>query len=332
MRTKRTAVESRSEAERPADRALRAHLLNALDRTPLLQALPRMHRRKVAALAEFAHHDDGATIVRAGDAGDALHVVLMGRVRVSAAGLEDQPLSAGDPFGELSLIDEAPRSATVIADGPVSTARIGRADFQHLVHDEPGFAAGLLPGLALVARELLWAEDGPVGDHGRVGDWSGPVDTGPDRSEAAGAMLEGRDALGWLLLLRHVAVLAAVPERHLRHVARLVTVERYADGVNVVLAGARGDSMHIILNGRARVRTPSGHTATLAEDDCFGELALIDGAPRSATVSALGELTTARIARKDFQRLLKSEAAIAVGLLDGLVRTIRDMQRSPLRD
>jgi CRP/FNR family transcriptional regulator, cyclic AMP receptor protein len=327
MRRKRTAVESRSETERPADRALRAHLLNALDRTPLLQALPRLHRRKVAALAEFAHYDDGATIVRAGDVGDALHVVLMGRVRVTAAGLEDQPLSVGDPFGELSLIDGAPRSATVIADGPVSTARIGRADFQHLVHDEPGFAAGLLPGLALVVRELLRAEDGSVGDHGRVGDWREGADE-PTRAEAAGLVLQGRDALGWLLLLRHVAVFAAVPERHLQHVARLVTVERYADGANVVLAGARGDAMHIILNGRARVRTPSGHTATLTEDDCFGELALIDGAPRSATVSALGELTTARITRKDFQKLLKSEPAIAVGLLDGLVRTIRDMQHA----
>jgi CRP-like cAMP-binding protein len=286
-----------------------------------------MHRRKVAALAEFVHYDDGATIVRAGDAGDALHVVLMGHVRVSAAGLEDQPLSAGDPFGELSLIDEAPRSATVTADGPVSTARIGRADFQHLVHDDPGFAAGLLPGLALVVRELLRAEGGPVEDHGSVGDWREGADE-PTRAEAAGLVLQGRDALGWLLLLRHVGVLSAVPERHLRHVARLVTVERYADGVNVVLAGARGDSMHIILDGRARVRTPSGHTAMLGEDDCFGELALIDGAPRSATVSAVGELTTARIARKDFQRLLKSEPAIAVGLLDGLVRTIRDMQRA----
>ncbi len=327
MRTKRTAVESRAEAERPADRALRAHLLNALDRTPLLQALPRLHRHKVAALAEFAHHEDGAIIVRAGDVGDALHVVLMGRVRVSVAGSEDQPLSAGDAFGELSLIDGAPRSATVIADGPVSTGRIGRADFQHLVHDEPGFAVGLLPGLALVARELLQAEDGPVGDHSRVGDWRGGADESAP-GEAAGAVLPGRAALGWLLLLRHVRVLAAVPERHLQHVARLVTVERYDDGANVVLAGARGDSMHIILNGCARVRTPSGHTATLGEDDCFGELALIDGAPRSATVSAIGELNTARITRKDFQKLLKSEPAIAVGLLDGLVRTIRDMQQT----
>jgi CRP/FNR family transcriptional regulator len=86
--------------------------------------------------------------------------------------------------------------------------------------------------------------------------------------------------------------------------------------------------MHIILDGRARVRTPSGHTAVLGEDDCFGELALIDGAPRSATVTAVGELTTAMVTRKEFQKLLKSEPEVAIGLLDGLVRTIRDLQQT----
>ena len=109
-----------------------------------------------------------------------------------------------------------------------------------------------------------------------------------------GQVMEGKDALGWLL--------APPSRRGLRGAERAApaarreggTVERYADGATVVLAGARGDSMHIILNGRARVRTPGGHTRTLGDDDCFGELALLDGGNRSATVTAVGELTTAR--------------------------------------
>ena len=54
----------------------------------------------------------------------------------------------------------------------------------------------------------------------------------------------------------------------------------------MVLAGARGDSLHIILDGRARVRNAERHTRMLEVDDCFGELSLLDGAPRAATVSA----------------------------------------------
>ena len=105
-----------------------------------------------------------------------------------------------------------------------------------------------------------------------------------------------------------------------------MTVERYDRGATIVVAGAPGDALHVILNGRARVRTPGGHTRALDTNDCFGELALIDGAPRAATVTAVSELTTARIARADFQKLLKAEPDMAIGLLDGVMPTVRDLQ------
>ena len=75
------------------------------------------------------------------------------------------------------------------------------------------------------------------------------------------------------------------------------------------------------------MRTPGGHTRALETNDCFGELALIvDGAPRAATVTAVSELTTARIARADFQKLMKAEPDMAIGLLDGVMPTVRDLQ------
>ena len=183
--------------------------------------------------------------------------------------------------------------------------------------------------MALIARDLLRADAAALPDHGQVGEWR----TGDDSkalTEATGEAIEGRDALGWLLLLRHVGVFEALSEQHLHRVARLFIIERYSDGDTVVLAGARGDSLHIILNGRARVRTPGGHTRALGPDDCFGQLALIDGAPRSATVTAVGELTTAKLTTSAFTKLLKSEPGIAVGLLDGLVGIVRDMQRAAI--
>jgi CRP-like cAMP-binding protein len=103
-------------------------------------------------------------------------------------------------------------------------------------------------------------------------------------------------------------------------------VERYEPGATIVVAGAPGDALHVILSGRARVRTPGGHTRALDANDCFGELALIDGAPRAATVTAVSVLTTARITRADFQKLLKAEPDMAIGLLDGVMPTVRDLQ------
>jgi CRP-like cAMP-binding protein len=116
-------------------------------------------------------------------------------------------------------------------------------------------------------------------------------------------------------------------QRHLKRVGRLAEMKRFSKGAQVVRAGARGDALYVILDGGAQVKTPSGHTRKLAAGDYFGELALLDGAPRAATVTATGVLTTARIGRTAFQKLLKEEPAIGVGLAHGLVAIVRDLQK-----
>jgi len=308
------------ETGRPVEGVLRSRQLEIVAQTPLFQALPKRHRAKVADLAELRRYADGADIVRAGEPGDSFHVVLEGEPSVTTPDGHEQGLLPGDHFGELSLLDGAPRAATVTAHGGVTTGRVSRADFQGVLHEEPTLAVALLPGLALVVRDMLRTDAQRIPDQGRVGDSREGGD------EAVGKVLEGIDALGWLMVLRHVTLFEALPERHLHRLAKHVTVERYESGATVVVAGAPGDALHVILNGRARVRTPGGHTRTLDANDCFGELALIDGAPRAATVSAVSELTTARIARADFQKLLKAEPDMAIGLLDGVMPTVRDLQ------
>ena len=102
----------------------------------------------------------------------------------------------------------------------------------------------------------------------------------------------------------------------------------FTQGSQVVRAGARGDACYVILDGGAQVETPAGHTHKLSEGDYFGELALLDGAPRAATVSAIGSLRTARISRAAFLKLLKDEPAIGVGLAHGRVAIVRDLQEA----
>ncbi len=308
----------------PGRGALRARQLHALERTPLFQALPRKQRHRVSGITELRHYHDGDVIVRGGEPGDSFHVVLEGDVLVVPAVGPERILPSETHFGELSLIDGGPRAATVSAVGPVTTGCLMRSEFLRLLHDEPTLAAGLLPGLTLIVRDLTRRDHEQIPDLGQIGDWRGAA--GEPRSEAEGLVLEGRDALGWLVLVRHIGTFEALAERHLRHIAKYISIQRYADSQTVVLAGTRGDAMYVILNGCAAVRTPGGHTRTLFPDDCFGELSLLDGAPRAATVSAVGELTAARIRRTDFQKILHSEPGMAIGLLNAMVKTVRDLQ------
>ena len=133
---------------------------------------------------------------------------------------------------------------------------------------------------------------------------------------------------GWIPVLERVPLFKALNKRHLKRVARLAELKRYKSGPIVVRAGARGDAFFVILDGSARVETPDGHTRDLHEGDYFGELALLDGAPRSATVSAINSLATARISRTAFLGLLRDEPAMGVRLAHGLVDIVRDLQKA----
>ena len=91
------------------------HLANV----PLFQGMTESARDAVAGLAEETHFEDGATVTREGDEGDAFYVVVDGRLEVSRNGMTLRELGPGDFLGEISLVDGRPRTATVPAIGRV---------------------------------------------------------------------------------------------------------------------------------------------------------------------------------------------------------------------
>jgi CRP-like cAMP-binding protein len=293
---------------------------HALTGVPLFQGVSRRHLRKIIKLIAVREYGDGVRVVRVGSKGEAFHIVLEGKALVELPGGDEIVLKPGDAFGELALIDGAPRSATVIASQGLYTGRIERADFRRLLRDEPAIAAGLLPGLVGVVR-YLEGDKRPEGAASAAK--AAPTGAGVDTSEGK---IEGRAVLGWMLALRHVPLFAPLSEGHLRRVARLFAVRDYKDGSVLVREGDPGDSFCVLLGGKARVERKGVKTYELEPGQWFGELALVDGAPRAATITAHFPTTVARLPRSAFQKLLKDEPRIALGLANSLVALIRDLQ------
>jgi CRP-like cAMP-binding protein len=121
---------------------------NVLAEVPLFASLSARHLRHVAGLAKIRRFHDGASLMRAGDAGDAMYVLLDGHatVRVPRAGAIG--LEMGAFVGELALLDDGPRTATVVADGPVVALSITRAGFRKLLRTEPSIAVAIAEELA----------------------------------------------------------------------------------------------------------------------------------------------------------------------------------------
>ena len=121
---------------------------------PLFAELSRRDRSKVAGAARIKRFGDGTILMRAGEPGEALHVVLDGEVRVRPAGRRALTLGIGALVGELALIDGGPRTATVLARGDVVTLSITRAAFRKLLVREPRLALAITEELARRLRSV----------------------------------------------------------------------------------------------------------------------------------------------------------------------------------
>ena len=87
-----------------------------------------------------------------------------------------------------------------------------------------------------------------------------------------------------------------------------------------------GEAFFAIAGGRAFVQRPDGHKVMLAEGDFFGELSLIDGASRNATVVAETDLIVLKLPRQTFLDLLDAEPTVCRALVESLVERIREIE------
>jgi CRP/FNR family transcriptional regulator, cyclic AMP receptor protein len=132
----------------------------------------------------------------------------------------------------------------------------------------------------------------------------------------------------WVPVLQDVPLFAGLSKRHLRRVAGLAGAARFSAGATVVRSGARGETFYVILDGTASVRSPTVNVQ-LGPMDFFGEMSLLDGGPRAATVVAEEDMLTMRLSRAPFMKVLDSEPAIARGIMKELVRRVRLLEASP---
>ena len=115
-----------------------------LGRMPLFARLSDRELLRVMQAVEVRSYDDQAVVIREGDKGDELFIVLSGKVSVSRGGETLTRLGAGEHFGEMALIRAVPRSASVSSDGGAELIVIRRTDFFELLRSEHEIAVKML--------------------------------------------------------------------------------------------------------------------------------------------------------------------------------------------
>lgn len=125
----------------------------------LLDGVPEEVRRRVLAGARLRRFARGEVVFHEGDPGDTLHLIAKGRVAVrTTTGLGDTAtlavLGAGDFFGELALLGERPRTASIVALEKTETLALHRDDFERIASEHPSVHAFLAQVLGAQVRRL----------------------------------------------------------------------------------------------------------------------------------------------------------------------------------
>ena len=265
-----------------------------LSAMPLFAGLPEEVLQAVTGRLLLRHVPAGELVFAEGSPGDALYVIDSGQVEISsdrqAGSVVLASLGADEVFGEMALLTGKPRSSTARAATHTNLWVLYRSDFDSLVNRYPSVSLALSKVLSQRLTEM-------------------------DRR-----FTESH--------LRGIKLLAGLSTSQLDDVGRRLKPVRYGQGEVVIREGDPGNELFLIESGRVQVVRGSGSRALLLAElgggDVFGEMALLTGLPRSATVTALSDLDAWVVPQTDFDELVATYPNLALALSRLLSERLRN--------
>lgn len=133
-------------------------------------------------------------------------------------------------------------------------------------------------------------------------------------------------------VLKSVPLFSSFPDEQLRMLASVVTRRSIPRSTTVISSGDATDSLYIVLSGRLKVMMSDAEgkeviLTILGPGEFFGEMGLIDDEPRSATVVAIEPCELLSIAKRDFKKCLAENFEMAMAVMRGLMRRLREADR-----
>ncbi len=284
--------------EKPAPSQDVITLLSSLE---LFDELPESITREIAGILEEQVIPEGAVLIQPQGTDDSLYVVISGRLKVSIPlGGHEEVLAECGPreiVGETAFLTGYRRSATVSALEATRVLRLSRLSYEEIERTHPDAAARMS---RILARRLRRSQLGIALHRSRLfGALDGPV---------------------------------------LRDVEADLELVTLRGGEMLFREGDPGDALYLVINGRLRVvaRQDTGEERVLAElgrGESVGEMAILGGEHRGATVYAVRDTNLARLSRENFDRhSAKYPQAIAPMFIRKIIERLQQQISHPWRD
>ena len=236
----------------------------------------------------FAEGEKGGLLRR-----PKMYVLILGEVEMVAQNQVIGSVKAGETFGEMAVIAQAPRTATAKAKSDCTLISLDDRQFQAALQQKPEFALMLMSIMNNRLRSTI------------------------SRLRASGSL--------------HAGEAKDTPVFDKKLLAGLVNLMgpngpvRYDKGRMIMQEGTAGALMYVVLEGRVAISIKAGLVARAGAGGVFGEMALVDQSMRAATATAESDCSLLAINRATFLQLVKTSPAFGAALLAGLAERAKDM-------
>lgn len=291
-----------------------------LENVPLLYKMVPDEKVRLAGYLKVCEYADGTTLFEDGDKGEGLYIIGKGTVVISR--LYDRrrgvrrvmaSMSEGASFCEMTLLDNEIRTVTARAQGDVEVWIITREAFDAMRTEAPDLRSSIILSILWAMRERL--------------------------RRTSSELIALYETAPRVEKLKSIPLFSKLDEEELARVATTIEWRDIPDQEVVFKEGDVGDSLYIVEAGQFSVSKiidhDTGEEKTLAivgEGTFFGEMALLDNEPRSATVRAVGAASLLVVDRTVWQDMLRESAKLAAKLLFGILQTTSNRLRHTSRD
>jgi CRP-like cAMP-binding protein len=233
-------------------------------------------------------YGSGEVVFTRGERGSHLYIVESGAVDLRIAGQVVDTASTGGIFGEMALLDHAPRSALAMASEPTRLRRVDAVAFERRVAADPAEAWRVL---GVMVKRLRRTNDAMVATMDPPSPPRAPVLT-PEAAEVVGS-----------------------------------SAREFPPGAVIFQRGDPGDRMYVVRSGEVRILLGRRLVDTVSPGGFFGEMALVDGEVRSASAEAGTRCRVASLGHSDVEFLFKKTPAFALEMMRVIAQRLRRMNR-----
>jgi CRP-like cAMP-binding protein/HEAT repeat protein len=307
-------------AKEPNEITLELERVRLLKSVTLFRGLSGKDLSRIAQQLVEVKVPKGEAIIREKENGDALYLIYEGNAAVYRNEVKVGALHAGECFGEMGILIQSMRTATVVAEKEMLVYRLDSIALYEMIFDRTGIALEIMKLLSRRLRSAL-ARVSVIEEKTAKEQLAVTTSAFSTMTEKDNGVILLR-----MMVLQKISLFAHFSQDDFIRLAQMVEEVVYEPGEAICITGEAGDTMYGIIEGEVNVHRGSDTLATLQVGECFGEMAIIDGDPRSADCTATQRTILLQLTKDQVFGFCFQQMNVLKSMMRVLAERLKDMQ------